>query len=99
MTLEHEITFHSRPHDPAIETLVRERIERLPQFYDRVHNCRVVLDIHEVKVEVSVPNREAIVVHTPTSKDEVLATTVRESFNVAERRLRDLQDRRTDARR
>ena len=101
MTVEQEITFHGIPHEPELEALVRERIERLPHFYDRIQGCRVVLAAHPpVKVVISVPHHEPIVIaHEPTEDPSAgLSMMVRESFSLAERRLRELHDRRTSKR-
>lgn len=102
MTLENEIKFHGIPHQPDIEALIQERIDKLSHFYDRVQGCRVVLEPHNaVKVVVSVPHHDPIVITHETTADPnaALDVIVRDTFTHAERRLRDLHDRRVDARR
>lgn len=97
MTLEHEITFHGIPHENHVETLVRERVERLPHFYDRVQSCRVVLESGPtVKVVVSVPHHEPIVIShaTAESPDATMESSVRDTFQLVERQLRHLHDQR-----
>ncbi len=98
MNLEHEITFHGIPHDNGVETLVRERVQRLPHFYDRVQRCRVVLESGPaVKVVVGVPHRDPIVVShaSSPSPNATMEASVRDTFELVERQLRHVHDQRT----
>jgi ribosome-associated translation inhibitor RaiA len=39
-----QITFHKTDSPKAIQTVTRERVAKLEQFYDRITRCRVTFD-------------------------------------------------------
>ena len=39
-----QITFHNTDSSEAIETVIRERVAKLEQFYDLITRCRVMFD-------------------------------------------------------
>ena len=106
-----EIRFHNMSSSDAIEARVRERVEKLNRFYDRLVSCRVSIEaphkqhqkgnIYEVRIDMSVPGDELVVSqgpHRPQEKyhDPDLYTILNEAFDVAERQLKDFKARRKD---
>jgi ribosomal subunit interface protein len=77
-----------------IETLVRERAEKLERFYDRLHGCSVTLTgpgnrhknggPYSVQIDLVVPGSD-VVVNRNQQPDLQLA--LREAFDAAERQL------------
>lgn len=74
---------------------IRERTEKLSQFFGEVRRCRVIVDgpgQHplpgriRVRISISVPGAK-VVVNRRTGED--VATAIRESFDAADQRLED----------
>ena len=96
-----QISFRNMDHSDAIETLVRERAEKLEKYYGRLTSCRVMVEapqrrhhkgkLYHVRLELGVPGKELVVSRHPDKKhehqDAYLA--VRDAFRAAERRLED----------
>jgi ribosomal subunit interface protein len=77
-----------------IETLVRERAEKLERFYDRLHGCVVTLHgpgnrhknggPYSVRIDLAVPGSDLVV---KRQQEEDLQVALREAFDAAERQL------------
>lgn len=77
-----------------IETLVRERAEKLERYYERLHGCAVTLSgpgtrhknggPYSVRIDLTVPGSD-VVVNRNEQADLQLA--LREAFDAAERQL------------
>jgi ribosomal subunit interface protein len=87
---------------PSVEEVVRERIERLARFHDRITSCSVVIEaphrhgrkgrLYQVLVDVTVPGKEIV---TGKGEDrnrahEDVYVAIRDSFDAAQRQLEDL---------
>jgi ribosome-associated translation inhibitor RaiA len=89
------ISFRNLDHSPSAEELVRRRAAELMQTDDRITSCRVVMELgrhgHEpgnqfhVHLDLVVPGGEILV---REARDDLLAA-IRETFDVARRRLQD----------
>ena len=101
-----QVTFHGLEPSPAIEARVRERAEKLAEFYDRIVSCRVVVEaphhhhhkgrLYTVRIDLSVPGDE-IVVNRNSDRDhshEDVYVAIRDAFDAARRRLQDYVRRR-----
>jgi cold shock CspA family protein/ribosome-associated translation inhibitor RaiA len=101
-----QITFRDIPPSDAIEAKIRDRVAKLGKLHDRVTRCNVVVEslqrrrftgtLYNVRVELSVPGREPLVVNrTPTERTshEDAYVAVRDAFDAAERRLDQLGHR------
>lgn len=101
MQTEPEIVFHNLDHSPAIETLVRERLEKLDRLFDGIVSCRVVIersqhrhrkgDLFAVNIVVGVPGQQ-LVVNRAGPKDhahEDIKVALRDSFDAAGRQVED----------
>jgi ribosomal subunit interface protein len=77
-----------------IETLVRERAEKLERFYDRLHGCAVTLSgpgnrhknggPYNVQIDLAVPGSDLVV---KRQQEADLQVALREAFDAAERQL------------
>jgi ribosome-associated translation inhibitor RaiA/cold shock CspA family protein len=101
METEPQLTFRGLDRSPAIEAIIREKIDRLEQFYDRITSCRVTVEkithrghkghLFHVAVELEVPGGVIIANRKPGDMNahEELNVAVRDSFNAAQRQLED----------
>lgn len=89
-----QVTIRDFPNSSALETNIRDRAEKLTQFYQRIGSCRVVVDfsqkhkrkgkLYNVHVDLSVPGKELVVTH---KQDEDVYVAVRDAFDAIERQL------------
>ena len=101
MKLPLEITFRNLESSPAIEAKVRERAEKLDQYYDQIMSCRVMVEgthkhhhkgnLYHVRVDLKVPEAELVASREP---DEHHAYTdvyvaIRDAFDSIRRQLED----------
>jgi len=96
-----QITFRNLDRSEAVEAKVRERVEELEQFYDRITACRVVIEeptrrhhkgnLFHVRVDLSVPGREIVVKRDPPEHrtHEDIYVAVRDCFDAVRRQLED----------
>lgn len=98
-----EVTFHGLTHSDAMEAVIREKSEKLGQYFDRISSCRIVVEaphrrhtqgnMYQVKVEVGVPGDELVVKReAELNPHEYVA--VREAFHAIERMLKEMSDKR-----
>ena len=95
------ITFHHLQRSPAVEARVREHVERLERFHQRIIGCQVIVEApaahhhkgapFNVKVALSLPGAE-INVHSertgnPAHADVYVA--LRDAFDIVKRCLKD----------
>lgn len=84
----------------AIETEIREKVEKLDKFYDRIMRCRVVVEsphrrhhqgkLYNLNIYMTVPGSELIV---KRESHEDLYVAIRDSFSAARRKLEDFARR------
>jgi ribosomal subunit interface protein len=96
MKLPLQITIRDFPHSEALDTLIREKVEKLDQFYPHIMACRVSVEMphkhkHQgkafnVRVDLTVPGGE-IVVNRDAHEDPHVA--LRDAFDHAKRRLEE----------
>jgi ribosomal subunit interface protein len=78
----------------AAESTIREKADKLDQFYGRIMSCRVMVEtlhkshhkgiMYHVRIDITVPGGE-IVVKRPSHED--LYVAIRDSFDAARRQL------------
>lgn len=96
-----QIAFRNMDPSDAVEADVRDRVDRLERFCDRITGCRVVVQaphrhqskgkLYEVRIEIDVPG-EAVVVQRSGPENhahEDVYVAVRDAFDAATRRLQD----------
>lgn len=98
-----QVTFKDIPNSQAIETHIKEKAQKLTQFYQRINSCRVVVEVPQkhkhqgklfsVNIDLTVPGKE-LVVH---KQDENIYIAIRDAFHAIERQLDKYANRRRGA--
>ncbi|MFW6312718.1 MAG: HPF/RaiA family ribosome-associated protein [Spirochaetota bacterium] len=101
-----EITFRNTERTEPLDQLIRDEAARLERFHDRITSCHVVVERPQehlssgrewrVRLDITVPAGNEIVVRKEAGKGDMheqLTTVIKDSFNAAERQLKDLHDR------
>lgn len=96
MQIPLQVTFREVPPSDAVEAHVRDKAEKLDQFYDKIMACRVVVGmiqrhrhqgkLYNVRIDLTVPGGE-VVVNRDRAEDIYVA--IRDAFDHAKRRLED----------
>lgn len=83
-----------------VEDLIREKADKLENFYDQIIRCRVTLDIphrsqksgimYNVRIDLTVPGGELVVEKKP---GESLQAAIGASFDAAERQVKTYADK------
>lgn len=105
MQIPLQISVRGIDHSPALEAHIRDRTQRLERFHERITRCQVVVEARsrhrvqgnafDVRVEVHVPGRAAIVASHKHDQDVYVA--LREAFDAVVRQLDDeARERRGD---
>ena len=97
MQIPVEITLRDIPHSDAVETRIREKIEKLDRFHERVMSCRVTVEspqhrkhqgkLYSVHIDLKVPGGGELAVNRVQNEDIYVA--IRDAFNAAARQLED----------
>src|SRR3990167_2591731 len=96
MQIPLQITIRDIPPSEALEAHIRDKAEKLNQFFEHIISCRVVVEMphkhhHQgkqfnVRLDIGVPGSE-IVVNRDHSEDIYVA--LRDAFDAAKRQLED----------
>jgi ribosomal subunit interface protein len=91
-----QIVIRDMPHSEAVETHIREKVEKLESFYSHIVGCKVSLEfagkhkhqgkLFNVRLDITVPGAE-LVVNRDLHED--LYVALRDTFDAARRRLED----------
>ncbi len=100
MQLPLQITFrYFHPYE-MIAAKIRQQVEKLHRFYDRITSCRVLVEaphqhhrqgnIYHVRIDLTVPQGELVINRNPSQNQshENLYIAIHDAFAVAERRLK-----------
>ncbi|MGQ9872399.1 HPF/RaiA family ribosome-associated protein [Leptodesmis sp.] len=104
MQLNPQITFRGISSSAAIDTNLRNHIDKLEEFYDRIMNCRVMVEtshrhhqgnLYHIRIDLTVPDGELVVNRDPPEhqQSEDIYVAIRDAFNAAERELKDYAQR------
>jgi ribosomal subunit interface protein len=89
----------------TIEANIRKHIAKLDKFFDRIIDCRVVIEvphrhhhqgnIYHVQINLTVPGGELVVNRHPSERQahEDLEIAIRAAFESAERQLKEYAQR------
>lgn len=101
MQIPLEITFRNAERSDPVEVIVRERVDKLGQFFGHIISCRVTLEVpnrtphydvlnHRVSIELSVPGEDLVVSREPNENENFndIYVTIRDAFDAAEKQLR-----------
>jgi ribosomal subunit interface protein len=101
MDLPLQITWRDIPPSEAVEADIREKAQKLEQFYDHIVSCHVVVEaphahhhkgkLYRLHIEIKVPGHAINVSRVPEQNHahEDLYVTVRDAFDAARRQLQD----------
>jgi ribosome-associated translation inhibitor RaiA len=112
MQVPMEIAFHNIDKSEWAENVIRDHVARLEGIYGRLTTCRVRVERRAnnashsippvVRIEMSIPGtRDLVVAHEPDHLQRKFQTpdlhnAINEAFRIAERRLREIKERRAD---
>jgi ribosome-associated translation inhibitor RaiA len=91
------LAVHNTELAPRARSDIRERVERLARFYDRITTCRVTIEVPQhrrrtdhtlygVRLALTVPLGSIVIDRQPR---RALATALDDAFSAARRRLQD----------
>ena len=98
-----QITFRDIPPSEFVEAAIREKAEKLDQFFDRIMSCRVMVEsphthhhqgvLYHVRVDITVPGAELIASRSPDKNHahEDVYVAIRDAFDAAKRQLQDFK--------
>jgi cold shock CspA family protein/ribosome-associated translation inhibitor RaiA len=101
MQLPLQITFRGIPPSEAVEAKIREYADKLDQFYDRIMDCRVMVEaphhhhrkgnLFHVRIDLTVPGGELVVKRDPPQHQshEEVNVAIHDAFDDARRELED----------
>jgi ribosomal subunit interface protein len=91
-----QIVIRDMPHSAAVETHIREKVEKLELFYSHIVGCKVTIEyagkhkqqgkLFNVRIDLTVPGAE-LVVNRDLHED--LYVALRDAFDAARRRIED----------
>jgi cold shock CspA family protein/ribosome-associated translation inhibitor RaiA len=96
-----QITFRNIASAPAVEALIRERVQALEHYCGRLIGCRVIVEesarrqhqgkLYHVRVDLTVPGREIVIKRDPSEHHahEDILVAVHDAFDAAQRKLQD----------
>lgn len=96
-----QITFRNIPRSESIEAAIREKADKLDQFFDKIMSCRVIVEsphshqhqgrLYLVSVDVTVPGTELVANRSPDKHHahEDAYVAIRDAFDAAKRQLQD----------
>lgn len=104
MQIPLQITFRNIDSSDAVEARVRERLDRLTRFKDRITSCRVAIEgvrrqklakLFKVRVDIAYPGGEVSVAreHHDAQSHEGVYLAINEAFEAARRQLADKAER------
>lgn len=106
MLIPLEVTFRHMAHSNAIEEAVRQKAEKLEQFYPRIISCRVAVEasnrrtstkalLYRVRVDVTVPGGEIVAERQPSHQPlhEDIHIAIRDAFDSMKRELQDYAEK------
>lgn len=104
MQIPIQITFHGIDKSDAVEGKIKERVDKLGKYSNRIIGCRVVVESHHkshsnlntnaapfhVTIHLSVPGEDLVVRRDPKEMraHEDMQIALRDSFEAMERRLK-----------
>lgn len=101
MQIPLSISFRGMEHSPEIEATVRQKVDKLEEFFDRITGCKVIVESphhhhrkgnhYRVKIHLTVPRREIVVDREPDDSRaaEDVQVVLRDAFKEIRRQLQD----------
>lgn len=94
-----QITFRGMAPSPSIDATIRDRMQRLERWHDRITRCHVVVDVphrhqhkgraYSVRLDITTPTGEVVALtrEAPDGKSEDLYLAIGQAFDAARRQL------------
>lgn len=89
-----QVTIRDIPNSTALENHIREKAQKLLQYYQRINSCRIVVEVpqkhkhqgklYNVRIDVTVPEKELVV---NRKKNEDVYIAFRDALKAIERQL------------
>lgn len=89
-----QITIRDFPNSIVLENHIREKAQKMEQYYSRINSCRIVITMPQkhkhqgklycVAIDLTVPGKELVV---NRKKDEDVYIAIRDAFSAVERQL------------
>lgn len=101
MQIPLQVTFRELPHSDAMEAKIREKVQKLERYYDRITSCRVMVerthrnhnkgDLYHVRIDLTVPGKEIVISreHHDNHAYEDAYVAIRDAFDAAARQLEE----------
>ena len=101
MNIPLQVSFRNLEHSDFIEARIREKVEGLEKYFDRITSCRVVVEaperhhhkgkLYHLRIELGVPGKEIVVSrkHHDDHSHEDVYVAIRDAFKAAKRQLED----------
>lgn len=96
-----QITFRDIPRSENVETVIREKAEKLDQFFEKIMTCRVMIEsphthhhqgmLYHVRVDITVPGAELVASRSRDKNHahEDVYVAIRDAFDAAKRQLQE----------
>ena len=91
-----QITLRDLPHSDALDSHIREKAQKLEQYFSGLIGCRVVVEksgkhhqqghLFKVHIDLTAPGKEIVV---DRKEDEDVYVALRDAFDAAKRQLED----------
>lgn len=99
MQIPLQISFRDISHSDAVEERIREKVEKLEQYTDRITSCRVVVEaphrqqtkgnLFHIRVDLTLPGEEIVVARDPDDHaHEDVYIAIRDAFEAVRRQLK-----------
>ncbi len=101
-----DISYRDVKKTESIDSLIREKVQKLERICDRIISCHVALEMtqsnikkgnpYRLRIDLRIPkSKELVVKHEPGEGDmsDSLPVVIRDTFETARRRLQDLVDK------
>jgi ribosomal subunit interface protein len=104
MDIPLEISFQNIDPSEFVEARIRERVDKLQRYYDRINSCRVAVrlphkqhqkgNIFHVRIEIRVPGTELVISRDPgdINAHQDVYVAIRDAFDAAEGRFEDIAE-------
>jgi ribosome-associated translation inhibitor RaiA len=94
-----QITFRGMPRSEALEAIIRQRVEWLEAFHDRISRCHAVVDVphrhqhngraYSIRLDLTTPTGEIVASSHEGDTVSDVHSVIRDVFDAARRQLED----------
>ena len=101
MKIPLQITFHGISPSEAVETKIREKVDKLDKFHSDIISCRVAVEAehqhhhqgnqYHIRIDITMPGKELVISreHHDRKDYENIYVVIRDAFNAATRQIED----------